>query len=373
MEAFILDKINNRTEKVLITSEIQNKYGIGLNNRLIICKPIIDIQINGFCQIDFNESNLDEEKVNKVCEQLRNRGIWYIFPTIITNSKENMEQGLQVIYEAKKKYILCDQMIKGVHLEGPYISAEDGPRGAHPIQYVTCPDVHQIEKWQKKYNGLIKIITIAPEKQGTENFLKYCREQHIMVSIGHTNANSDQIHRAVLGGAQCSTHLGNGAHLYLKRHPNYIWDQLSEKELYASIIVDGHHLPDNVVSVIERVKKEKLVLISDGTQFTGCDAGVYETLIGGKVILDENKRLCMQSNQNLLAGAAMDLLEILNRIKRDKILEISYAIDCMTIHPRALLRKSCEFDENEYIVLCERENDIVYIQEGKELLKELCL
>ena len=149
METFILDKINNRTEKVLITSEIQNKYGIGLNNRLIICKPIIDIQINGFCQIDFNESNLDEEKVNKVCEQLRNRGIWYIFPTIITNSKENMEQGLQVIYEAKKKYILCDQMIKGVHLEGPYISAEDGPRGAHPIQYVTCPDVHQIEKWQK--------------------------------------------------------------------------------------------------------------------------------------------------------------------------------------------------------------------------------
>src|SRR5262249_12675635 len=127
------------------------------------------------------------------------------------------------------------------HLEGPYISAEDGPRGAHPSAHVRPPDWEEFCRLQEAAGGRIRLVTLAPEREGALGVIERLVATGVVVALGHTAATGRQIHDAISAGARLSTHLGNGAHAVLPRHPNYIWEQLAADELWASIICDGHH------------------------------------------------------------------------------------------------------------------------------------
>src|SRR5699024_717401 len=146
-------------------------------------------------------------------------------------------------------------------------------------------------KLQESAEGKIKIITISPEYDSAVDFIKQATKENVKVAIGHTAATSAQIRRAVEAGAVLSTHLGNGAHVTLPRHPNYIWDQLAEENLWASVISDGHHLPTNVLNVFNKVKEEKMILISDSVALAGKEPGNYKTAVGGEVTLTEKGKL----------------------------------------------------------------------------------
>src|SRR5690606_31509122 len=115
--------------------------------------------------------------------------------------------------------------------------------------------------------------------EGAPRFIARAVSSGVVVAIGHTGATSEQIRAAVDSGARLSTHLGNGAHAVLPRHPNYIWDQLACDELWASIIVDGHHLPATVVKCFQRIKgSERLILITDAVSVAGLPPGRYRVL-----------------------------------------------------------------------------------------------
>src|SRR5690606_37205035 len=107
-------------------------------------------------------------------------------------------------------------------------------------------------------------------------------------------------------GARLSTHLGNGMHGTIKRHPNYLWSQLAEEQLSASIIADGFHLPAEVIKVFKKVKGEKLLLVSDSVALAGMRPGAYEAAIGGEVTLTAEGNLHLSDNPNTLAGSAMN-------------------------------------------------------------------
>ena len=109
-------------------------------------------------------------------------------------------------------------------------------------------------------------------------------------------------------GATLSTHLGNGCHSILPRHPNYIWDQLAQESLYASMIADGFHLPDSVLKVFVKSKGEKAILISDGMSYTGMEPGVYDSSSTGRVRLSPEGRLHQEGKPGTLAGSASTLL-----------------------------------------------------------------
>ncbi len=339
----------------------------GDEGRVILCPALADIQVNGFDGVDFNSVDLCTEKLEKASRSLAGQGIGTYFPTVVTNSTEEIRRRLQIICRAAEESALCRKMIGGIHLEGPFISKEDGPRGAHPKKYVTRPRTELIKQWQEAAGGLIKMITFSPEWNGMEEFLKVCAQENILAAIGHTAANTGKIEEAVRMGACCSTHLGNGAHAYLKRHPNYIWDQLSQEKLYASVIADGHHLPANVLKVFAKVKREKLILISDATQFSGKPPGTYSTLIGGKVVLTEEKRLYVAEHPDYLAGSAMGLLDMLNHIKRSKVFPIEYALECASYHPRDLMKRVCKSWNYDIIIFCENENEIRYLGRYEEV------
>ena len=303
--------------------------------QMVIAPGLTDLQVNGFMGVDFNDPALTAGQVETTCSRLLQHGVTAFCPTLITGPPDRTSRLLGVISEAVDRGGLAGQMIAGIHLEGPFISPENGPRGAHPEQYCMDPDPDLFQKWYELAGGRIGILTLAPELPGSEALIRSCREMGVVAAIGHTAAVSREIRQAVEAGATLSTHLGNGCHSVLPRHPNYIWDQLAEERLYASFIADGFHLPDAVLKVFMAVKGEKAVLVSDSMEFSGMPPGLYDSPATGRVVLTPEGRLHKESDPGTLAGSASLLLDGVRRIARIKGLTLAW--NMASLHPAELL------------------------------------
>ena len=310
----------------------------GLNKPEAVITPgLIDLQVNGFMGKDFNKNALHNNEWKEVIHELAKVGVTTFYPTIITNSVQHLE----TIFEENVTQLSSDNinadLIGGFHLEGPYISREDGPRGAHFKEYVKHPDWNEFSRIQERAQGMIKVVTLSPEWDDSRDFVEKASSSGVKVTIGHTAASTNQIHEAVRAGAVLSTHLGNGAHLSLPRHPNYIWDQLAEDSLWASVISDGNHLPANVLKVINKVKHEKMILISDSVALAGMEPGNYRQAVGGEVTLTKNGRLHLKDHYNLLAGSAQYLLQGVQNLVKYQISHFEEAINKASIYPAKLM------------------------------------
>src|SRR5699024_1114978 len=303
----------------------------------VITPGLIDLQVNGFMGKDFNKNALHNNEWKEVIHELAKVGVTTFYPTIITNSVQHLE----TIFEENVTQLSSDNinadLIGGFHLEGPYISREDGPRGAQFKEYVKHPDWNEFSRIQERAQGMIKVVTLSPEWDDSRDFVEKASSSGVKVTIGHTAASTNQIHEAVRAGAVLSTHLGNGAHLSLPRHPNYIWDQLAEDSLWASVISDGNHLPANVLKVINKVKHEKMILISDSVALAGMEPGNYRQAVGGEVTLTKNGRLHLKDHYNLLAGSAQYLLQGVQNLVKYQISHFEEAINKASIYPAKLM------------------------------------
>jgi N-acetylglucosamine-6-phosphate deacetylase len=260
-----------------------------------IAPGFMDLQLNGYGGYDFNRRFWRDEQpgdaIPRIVEMAARAGTPQLCPTICTNSAEAMVEGLRDAARAREADARLAAAIPAIHVEGPYLASEDGPRGAHPLEFVRDPDWEEFQRFQEAAGGLIRLLTLAPEREGAIRFIEQATAAGVVIAIGHTGAAPEQIRDAVKAGARLSTHLGNGAHAQIARHPNYIWEQLACDDLSASIIADGHHLPASVVKCFARVKgAERLCLVSDAVSLGGCPPGVYsggrhEVLPTGKVVL----------------------------------------------------------------------------------------
>lgn len=261
-----------------------------------IAPGFIDLQVNGYGGCDFNrdswtQGNASPEAFERIVAHLWRAGTAMCCPTIVTSSHEGIVASLTALAGATDENAHLRSALPAFHVEGPYISDEDGPRGAHPREHVRNPDWDEFRKFQDAAGGRIKLLTLAPECKGALSFIEKATDTGVVVSLGHTNGTPAQIRDAVRAGARMSTHLGNGSAALLPRHENYLWQQLAEDDLTAGLIVDGHHLPPAVVKVFARVKgAERLCLVSDVVALGGCTPGLYdggrhEVLPSGKVVL----------------------------------------------------------------------------------------
>src|SRR5262249_39118557 len=154
-------------------------------------------------------------------------------PTLVTNSAEALLHGFATLRRACETDPKIARAVPALHLEGPYISPEDGARGAHPKEHVRPPSWDEFCRFQDAAGGRIRLVTLAPEHEGALQFIERLTKNGVVVSIGHTNASGPRIREAIAAGAKLSTHLGNGSHAMLPRHDNYIWEQLAADELWA--------------------------------------------------------------------------------------------------------------------------------------------
>ena len=238
---------------------------------------------------------------------------------------------LKNLREAKEQ-IAEAALIEGIHVEGPYIGPEDGPRGAHPRQWVRPPDLDEWARWRDATQGLIRLVTLSPHWPEAPRYIESLVAEGVIISIGHTGATTEQIDDAVKAGATLSTHLGNGAHAILRRHPNYIWDQLADDRLTADFIVDGIHLPSSFLKVALRAKTvERSILTTDAAAPAGAAFGRYK--LGEQDVDHTPDGRVVLAGTEKLAGSALRMDRGVENLMRLGGLSLRDAIQTATINP----------------------------------------
>lgn len=302
----------------------------------LIAPGFIDIQLNGFQGIDFNDPHSTAESLARTPQALARTGVTGFCPTVITASGETMTACISKIVETCERSDEFAAAVAGIHIEGPYISPEDGPRGAHPREHVRPPDRDEFRHWQEIAQGRIRIVTISPEWPGAIDFIEWAADEGCVVAIGHTGATPEAIRAAVDAGAKLSTHLGNGSHARIERHPNYIWEQLADDRLRASFIFDGHHLPPSVVKCFIRAKGiERSILVTDAIAAAGLPAGKYR-LGETEVEVTPERRVCLPGTP-YLAGSVLEMHEAVANTVRFSDATIAGALKMATVNPARLL------------------------------------
>jgi N-acetylglucosamine-6-phosphate deacetylase len=291
----------------------------------------IDVQVNGFAGVDYNSASTSHEEIARSIEVLFSTGVTRFYPTVITGGPEDMRSALENLARAKES-LPTGEAMDGFHVEGPHISPDDGPRGAHPRRWVRPPDVEEFHRWQEAARGHVRLVTLAPEWPGAPRYIEALTAAGVVISIGHTNATASQIADAVSAGATMSTHLGNGAHQVLHRHPNYIWEQLAEDRLSASFIVDGIHLPSSFLKAALRAKQlQRSVLVTDASAPAGAKPGRY-TLGEQMVDLTPDNRVVL-AGQDKLAGSALRMDHGVRNLMKLAGLSLADAVTMSTTNP----------------------------------------
>jgi N-acetylglucosamine-6-phosphate deacetylase len=274
---------------------------------------LIDLQVNGFAGVDFNSADLTADRLSHAVTRIRATGVSRCLPTLITSPFESFARNARIIAASS------DPTVAGIHMEGPYISGEEGARGAHPAADVAHASRDDFERRQEAAHGRILLVTLAPEVPGVLDLIEHLVDTGVRVAIGHTAATPRQIGDAIAAGASLATHLGNGCPSLLPRHPNVLWSLLASDEVTASLIVDGHHLPADTVRVMTRAKgPSRCILITDAMAAAGSPPGRYT--IGGVVCdASETGRVSLPDTE-YLAGSSLTLpIAIANTVRFSRL------------------------------------------------------
>ena len=291
---------------------------------------LFDLQVNGFGGIDFNAPDLTADRVDEALQRMRTTGVTRCLPTLITSAFEQFAASARVLSR-----MTCPAMA-GIHMEGPYVSPEDGARGAHPREHVRPATIDDFDRRQDAANGRIVLVTLAPEAEGAVRLIEYLVESGVHVAIGHTAAAPGQIAEAVAAGATLATHLGNGCAQMLPRHPNVIWELLAADAVFASLVVDGHHLPPATVKAMMRAKgAPRTILVTDAVAAAGCAPGAY-TFGGVTSEVSADGRVSLPGTP-YLAGSALTLDRAIANMVRFTSLAIDDVIPMASMIPATYL------------------------------------
>ncbi len=324
-------------EIVVVNGMIAAIQSVSSGEERWLSPGFIDLQVNGYCGHDLNDAAITPDVVVALTQEMAACGVTSFLPTLITAAEERLVAALRAIAEARRISPLAAHMIPYVHVEGPHLSAADGPRGAHPRAHVRPPDSQEFERWQAACDGLVGLVTISPHWDGALDYIAHLVRRGTLVALGHSDAEPARIHAAAGAGAVLSTHLGNGVAGQLPRHPNLIWAQLADDRLTAMFIADGHHLPADTLLAMLRAKGiERSILVSDAVAVGGLPPGVYETPIGGTVELTATGRIGIPGT-GTLGGAALPLKDGIANVARLAGFSLQQAVRMATENPGRFL------------------------------------
>lgn len=308
---------------------------------LIIAPGLIDNQVNGFAGISFTfgGEELTSDGVRIATEGLWKTGVTTYLPTLTTNSVDLLKKNFAVLAKTKDDPSLKGS-IAGFHLEGPYISPEDGYRGAHPLRFVRKPDWNEFTELQKISGNNIIQVTIAPETEGALDFISKCKTAGIIVGLGHHNAPAETVTAAIERGAQIATHIGNGCANSINRHLNPLWSQLADDRLMISIIGDGFHLNPEEIRVFYKVKgPEKTIITSDVTSYAGLPPGKFVNIEGDTIELTKDGMVRYPA-QNVLAGSASPVKKGVANVMKVTGCSLAEAVRMASTNPARLYNLS---------------------------------
>lgn len=300
----------------------------------ILAPGLVDLQVNGYAGLDVNAESIYAETVIELSNVLAAHGITTWLPTVITAPEPRITAALRAIADARAADPVVANAVPSVHVEGPFISDRQGPRGVHDPAFVRPLDSDEVLRWRAA--GPVGMVTVSPHGDQAPEHIRRLVDMGISVAIGHTHAEPDEVSAAADAGATLSTHLGNGIATTVPRHPNIIWRQLADDRLSAGLIADGHHLPFDTLEVMLRAKTlDRAFLVSDSTEIGGRAPGRYRTAVGALVELGADQRLA-EVGSDLLAGAAATLLDGVRNVATRTTYPLADALSLATRNPARL-------------------------------------
>lgn len=324
---------------------------------------LVDLQVNGYKGVDFSGSDLTEADFVRACRAMLAAGTTAFLPTMITSPEEVYRRNLPIMAKVIQSEEFRGRLL-GVHLEGPFISPEEGARGMHNLDWIRKPDLRFFQKLIEWADGCVKLTTIAAEIEFAEELTRYAVSRGISVSLGHQMADQDDLDRLVDAGAVAITHLGNGVPAMLPRHHNPIWAGLAEDSLAAMIITDSHHLPASVVKTIVRAKgPERCVVVSDASPLAGLAPGSYPApgLPGHKVVLTDSGQLYDPAT-GYLVGSSATMLQCMNWLASLRLVNAGELAAMAFYNPLGLIGLGAEDVALGPAICFDESQEVLYVQ-----------
>jgi len=329
------------------TANVENSVGL---DDCIVLPALLDIHTHGANRYDFN--TVDEANLPKILEYYYLNGVGGILATVMTDDLQVIVKQLKIISKAAEKY----DIIKGIHLEGPFLSHEY--KGAMNEKYLLPPSIELFDKFQQAANGKIKLITLSPELDGSEKLTEYLTNNGVTVSLGHSGASYAETMRCVKKGARSFTHTFNAMKPIFHRDPSIAVAALTS-DCFAEAITDGKHISPEIVKLIFETKGfDKFICVTDSMMATGLPDGEY-SLAGSPVTVSNGDAFLSgtQSRAGSVLGAFSGLKNFAEYIDCD----IFAASVCFSQTPAKLLGI-----DNEYGSIAQNKSaDFTVIKNGK--------
>ena len=297
----------------------------------------VDLQVNGYAGVDFNGDNLTVDAMHGVCQRMRDEGAAGFLPTVITDEVDVMAARLARLADVRRADPLAREMILGVHIEGPFISAAPGNVGAHPQAAVRPANLAQMERLLEAADGLTRIVTLAPEHDEGLHVTRYLADHGITVAAGHCDPSLEQLQAAIDAGLSMFTHLGNGCPAKLNRHDNIIQRTLSlSDQLWISFIADGHHVPFPALgNYLRSARIERCVIVSDAISAAGLGPGRYQ--VGNQSVEVGEDLVPRSADGTHFVGSATTIPKMMENLRRDLRLSQDEIQQLTSIGPRRIL------------------------------------
>ncbi len=284
----------------------------------------IDLHIHGSGGADVMDATPDT--LETISSTLLQTGTTSFLATTMTMSSEAIDKALQNIQLHADK--VSGANVLGIHLEGPFINADK--HGAQDKVYVQSPNMALIENYMNE----VKMITLAPEIEGSEHFVKQLTKEypHVILSIGHSDASYEESQESFAWGISHVTHLFNAMNPYHHRKPGIV-GAVFDSDVTCDIIADLVHTHPTTLELVQKVKKEKLILITDAMRAGCMKCGTYD-LGGRSVEVNEGKAVL---EDGTLAGSVLKMNDALSNMRKYTSMDLVEIVNSVTKIPAAKL------------------------------------
>lgn len=321
----------------LVYDELFEKIGsneeglVELPEEYVVVPGFIDQHIHGAAGSDAMDGTIED--LSKIANAVASEGTTSFLATTMTQSKEAITKALNAVKEYTALNKAEGAEILGVHLEGPFISKDF--IGAQPLEYVASPSVEVFKAYQEASNNKIKIVTLAPEVEGSSELIKYLKETGVVASIGHTNATYKDVEKAVMAGAGNATHTYNAMKPVHHREIGTVGASFLFDQLTCECICDGIHVSSPAIRLLHKNKpSDKMVLVTDAMRAKHMPDGVSE--LGGQTVIVKNGEARLENGT--LAGSVLKMNVAIKNVMNFLGLSLEETVKLATINPAKNLK-----------------------------------
>jgi N-acetylglucosamine-6-phosphate deacetylase len=286
----------------------------------------IDLHVHGGQGWDFMYTH--QEGLEAITRFHATHGTTRMLATSLTASRKQLDAMVHEIYRFTRSPMPYAQ-IAGVHLEGPFVSQEW--RGAQNPAYIVPPQPEWLKDWMRRFPGLIRMVTLAPEVEGALEFIELLREAQIIPACGHTDSTYAQLSSAADRGLRHAVHTFNAMKPLHHREPGTVGAVLTDRRILAEIIADGHHVHPAAIRLLVQAKGvEGVILVTDAIMAAGMPDGEYD--IGGLSVFVSEGVAKLRSNGSL-AGSTLTMIDAFRYMIREVGVSIEEAAAMASLNP----------------------------------------